>query len=192
LEIGGLVAGVVLVGFGIAVIVLALDGRSTVRRELSQQHITGTADMTPGAIRAEGAKAGLKPARVDYPSCSVAGRPVNDGSRARCFAQYMRIHALESSGGKVFSELPQYATADGQGTDDPAEALKKNGHPVSNPARDVWITETALSTALNTSYMAEQLALFSLVVGVALLLTGVGFVVVAASGALRRAAREGP
>jgi hypothetical protein len=185
LEIGGLVAGVVLVGFGIAVIVLALDGRSTVRHELAQERITGTADMTPAAIRAEGAKAGL-PARVSYPSCTVAGRPVNDGSRARCFAQYMRIHALESSGGKVYSELPQYATADGQGTDDPAQALKKNGHPISNPARDVWITETALSTALNSSYMAEQLAVFSLVVGVALLLTGVGFVVVAATGALRR------
>ena len=42
-----------------------------------------------------------------------------------------------------------------------------------------WVTETALSTALNTSYMAEQLSIFGLVVGVALLLTGVGLVIVA-------------
>ena len=41
------------------------------------------------------------------------------------------------------------------------------------------MTETALSTALNVSYMAEQLSLFSLVVGIALLLAGVGFVVLA-------------
>jgi hypothetical protein len=32
------------------------------------------------------------------------------------------------------------------------------------------------ATALNVSYMAEQLSLFSLVVGIALLLAGVGFI----------------
>ncbi|MCW3101307.1 MAG: hypothetical protein JWL77_6925, partial [Chthonomonadaceae bacterium] len=35
------------------------------------------------------------------------------------------------------------------------------------------------STALNTSYFAENVALFSVVMGVALLLTGIGFLVVA-------------
>jgi hypothetical protein len=47
------------------------------------------------------------------------------------------------------------------------------------------VTETALSTALNTSYMAEQLALFAMVIGVALLLSGIGFLVLDLSGALR-------
>ena len=37
------------------------------------------------------------------------------------------------------------------------------------------------------SYMAEQLALFGIVVGVALLLSGVGFIILAVGGALRRA-----
>jgi ABC-type transport system involved in multi-copper enzyme maturation permease subunit len=37
------------------------------------------------------------------------------------------------------------------------------------------VTETALATALNTSYMADQLGNFGLVVGVALLLAGIGF-----------------
>ena len=32
------------------------------------------------------------------------------------------------------------------------------GAPVGNPARNVWVTETALSTAVNTSYMAEQIS----------------------------------
>ena len=41
------------------------------------------------------------------------------------------------------------------------------------------MTETALSTALNVSYMAEQIALFSIVVGIALILTGIGFVILA-------------
>jgi hypothetical protein len=53
----------------------------------------------------------------------------------------------------------------------------KNGQPVTNSARDIWVTETALTTALNVSYMATQLSLFSIVVGVALLLAGIGFIV---------------
>jgi hypothetical protein len=54
------------------------------------------------------------------------------------------------------------------------------------PARQIWITETALATALNGSDLAEQLANFGIVVGIALLLAGVGFVVLAVGGALRR------
>ncbi len=59
------------------------------------------------------------------------------------------------------------------------------GRPVDNGARNLWVTETALTTALNTSYMAEQLALFGVVVGVALLLSGIGFAILAIGGALR-------
>jgi hypothetical protein len=51
--------------------------------------------------------------------------------------------------------------------------------PVANGARDLWVTETALTTALNTSYMADKLGLFGIVVGVALLLSGIGFIVLA-------------
>ena len=70
--------------------------------------------------------------------------------------------------------------ADPVGTNDEAEAAKdENGQPISNGARDIWVTETALTTALNVGYMAEMLALFSIVVGVALLLTGIGFVILA-------------
>lgn len=48
------------------------------------------------------------------------------------------------------------------------------------------MTETALATALNTSYLADQLGNFGLVVGVAFLLAGIGFIILAAMGALRR------
>ena len=44
---------------------------------------------------------------------------------------------------------------------------------------------TALSTALNTSYMATQVGLFGIVVGIALLLSGLGFAILAIGGALR-------
>jgi hypothetical protein len=39
------------------------------------------------------------------------------------------------------------------------------------------VTATALTTALNTSYFAESVALFAIVMGIALLLTGIGLVV---------------
>lgn len=187
LEWGGVAAGIVLIAFGIAAIVLGANGRSTVGTELQQQKITGSDDMTPAAIKAEAADAGLK--NVNLPTCNVAGQSIDTGGEARCFAQYMRIHALESSNGLTYAEMGRFATADGNpaGTSDTAKALKDaQGNPVANSARNTWVTETALSTALNTSYMAEQLANFGIVVGVALLLSGIGFSILALGGALRR------
>jgi len=60
-----------------------------------------------------------------------------------------------------------------------AVVADESGQPVANGARNIWVTETALTTALNVSYMAERLSVFGLVVGAALLLTGVGLVILA-------------
>jgi hypothetical protein len=49
----------------------------------------------------------------------------------------------------------------------------------------VWVTETALTTALNASYMADRLSLFGIVIGIALLLTGIGFGVLVLGGAVQ-------
>ena len=175
LEIGGFISGAILIAFGVAVIALGANGRSTVNSNLKAEQITGSPDMTPALIKVEAAKAGLK--NISFPTCSVANKAVTTGTTARCFAQYMRIHALEASGGLPYSQMPRFATADGKGTNDATIALMANGQPVANAARDTWVTETALSTALNVSFMASQLSLFSIVVGLALLLTGIGFVV---------------
>jgi hypothetical protein len=185
LEIGGFLAGALLIVFGVAAITMGVNGRSTVRDSLRQEQIVGSADMSPAGIREEAMKAGLSPT-LAYPTVDVAGKPINTGERARAFASYVRIHALEASGGLVYSQLPRYATADGKGTSDAALALEDaKGQPVANPVRDTWITATALTTALNVSYMAEQLALFGVVVGIALLLAGIGFVVLALGGTMR-------
>jgi hypothetical protein len=183
LEIGGLVAAAVLIAFGIVSIAMSVNGRSTVRDSLKLEQITGSADMTPAGIKAEGAKAGLT--NVTYPTCTVAGQLVDTGARARCFASYMRIHTLEASGGLPYSQMPRYATADGKGTNIATAALQSKGQPVDNAARNLWVTETALTTALNTSYLAEQISLFGIVVGIALLLSGFGFGILALGGALR-------
>ena len=194
-EIGGLVAGAVLVVFGIVAIVMGMNGRSTVSDNLKQEQIVGTSDMTPAGIAAEAKKAGLQ--NISIPTCSVAGTACDERCDGRCFAQYMRIHALEATGGFVYSQMGQYVAsperrsrsyrpAAAPVTPQYAQLDPKTKQPVSNGARNVWVTETALTTALNTSYMASQLALFGIVVGVALLLSGFGFAILAIGGALRK------
>lgn len=190
LQLGGFIAGLVLCLFGIAAIYMGVDGRSTVRKSLKSEAISGSPDMSRAGIAAEAKNAGL-PASVDLPTCDVAGKPVVDGSSARCFASMMRIHALEATGGQTFAEMPRFASADGKGTNDPSKAAQRpgGGGPQDNPARSVWINETALATALNMGYMAEQLSVFGIVVGIALLLTGIGLIVLAWA-ALRRTSEE--
>ena len=195
LEIGGVAAGVVLIAFGIAAIVLGTNGKNTVSHELKLQQIVGTPDMSPKAITAEAKAAGLNIAETPIPTCTVANLPVNSGDRARCFATYMRIHTLDATHGIPYSEMGMYVAKPGT----PKAQLMKDGatdnsqyaqidpttkQPVSNAARNIWVTETALTTALNSSYMAEQMANFGIVVGVALLLSGFGFLILALGGAL--------
>ena len=102
----------VLVAFGIGARALSINGKSTVKDSLSDEKIVGSADMPPDAIAAEAKQAGL--IGVDLPSCSVAGDEVDTGSEARCFADYMHVHALEATGGKTYAEMPRFATEDGK------------------------------------------------------------------------------
>jgi hypothetical protein len=187
LEWGGVAAGIALIAFGIGALVMSIDARSTVKDELQRENIVGSPDMSPEGIQEGIDEAGLE---VSAPSCNVADQPIESGSDARCFSEYMRIHALESSGGLTYAEMGRFVAADDPenpaGTSDEAAALTDaEGEPVPNQARNTWVTETALSTALNLSYMAERLSLFGIVVGVALILSGIGFIVLALGGALR-------
>jgi hypothetical protein len=79
----------------------------------------------------------------------------------------------------------QYTDGLGGTSDEKYAAMDpKTQQPVNNGRRDIWVTYTALTTALNSSYMASKLALFGLVVGIALLLAGIGFAILALGGAL--------
>jgi len=145
---------------------------------------------------------------VDAPSCSVAGEQVTDGNSALCFGKYMRIHALGASSGLTYAQMGRYAakpdapaqsTDFNGGTNDPnyAQTDPSTGQPVSNGARNLWVTETSLSTALYLAYTGSAISLFAIVVGIALLLSGIGFLILALSGAiqhvpLRKEAPEAP
>jgi hypothetical protein len=173
----GIAASVVLIAFGIGALVTGINGQSTVHDNLKLEQITGSPDMNPAAIAVEAKKAGLE--GVSLPSCSVADLPINDGARAKCFASYIRIHALEATDGRTYSQMGQFLTADGKETSDATLAAKdpKTGGPMANGARNVWVTATSLSTALNVSFFAESVALFAIIVGIALLLIGMGLLV---------------
>jgi hypothetical protein len=186
-EIGGFVAAAVLIAFGAGALIMSVQGRNTVRDSLRLEQIVGSPDMTPTLIAAEAKQAGLSTS-IALPTVAVANKPIDTGARARAFASYMRIHTLEASGGLTYAQMPRFVSADGKGTNDEKAALQVNGKAVDNPVRNLWVTETALTTALNTSYLAEQISLFGIVVGIALLLSGIGFGVLAVGGALRTAA----
>ena len=188
LKWGGFGAGAVLVAFGVVAIIMGFSGRATVANSLKVEKIVGSADMTPALIAKEAKDAGL--VGVDLPTVAVAGESINSGPRARAFASYMRIHALEATGGFTYAQMgrfqakPDAAKADlavGGGTDNAAAALvdPATKQPVANGIRNLWVTETALTTALNTSYMADRLGVFGIVVGIALLLSGIGFIILA-------------
>jgi hypothetical protein len=168
-EYGGYIAGVVLIAFGVVAIFMGVNGRNEVREQLKAQKITAGADaaeITNGALE--------------------EGMLIDTGAKAREFAKVMEAHTLDATGGKRYAEMGRFLTPDGKDTNDEALAAKtEDGRPVENSLRNLWVTETALTTALNMSYMAEQVALFGMVVGVALLLTGIGFIVIAVAGALR-------
>jgi hypothetical protein len=155
LRYGGVAASVVLIAIGIGSIVVGFSGRDQVRGDLAREQIVGTPDST------------------------IPGQLVDTGSEAHAFAKIMRHHTLEATGGKTYSQMGQYLDANGKGTDDKSKAAidPNTNQPVTNQARQIWVTETALTTALNTAYFAENVANFAIVMGVALLLTGIGFLV---------------
>jgi hypothetical protein len=162
--IGGIVASLVLIVFGVSSMVIGYQGRDEVRDTLRRENIVGPEDST------------------------IPGQLVDTGSEAKAQADIIRHHQLTSSNGLTYAEMGRYATPDGNpaGTNDAELAAKDaNGKPVANAVRNQWVTATALSTSLNTAYFAEQVGLFSIVMGAALAMTGIGFAVLT-FGALAR------
>jgi hypothetical protein len=157
LRYGGIAASVVLIAIGVGAIVTGFNGRDQVRSDLAREQIVGTPDST------------------------IPGQLVDTGGEAQAFAKVMRHHTMEATGGKTYAQMGQYLDANGKPTDEKAAAATdpKTGQPVANQARQIWVTETALTTALNTAYFAEQVATFAIVMGFALLLAGLGFGVLA-------------
>lgn len=204
LEIGGFVAAAVLIVFGVVAIVMGFNGRNTVNNSLAHEYIVAGNDMTPSAIKSEVQKGdqqngtNVYAAVKQWPTMNIAGKTIDTGAEAQAMAQYMHIHALEATGGYTYAQMgiyqakpgtPKSQLAVGGGTDNTQYAAidPTTKQPVQNGARQIWISETALTDALNMSQLASQVSLFGVVVGIALLLTGIGFGILAVGGTLRNA-----
>ena len=169
LRIGGYLSGGVLIAFGIAVVVLGVWGFAFTRDHIEREGISF------GSIE--------DPAVAEH-APDWAGEPVDTGRKALAQAEIMREHTLSNTGGLTYAEMGRFQSAanpdDPAGTNDEAEAAKdESGEPISNGARNIWVTETALATALDMGFMSEMLSIFSIIVGIALLLTGIGLVILA-------------
>ena len=160
-----------LIVFGAVAIYMGVDGRNTVRDSLKEEMVFFS-------------EAADEDAATDKYASQWYGEQVKSGEQARAFANIMREHQLERTEGLTYAQMGRFIAAEDPenpaGTSDEEAALKDaEGNPVANPARQSWVTAVAITTALNTSYMAEQLSIFGMVVGIALLLTGVGLVILA-------------
>jgi hypothetical protein len=151
----GIVASIVLIAFGAGSLYMGFDGRDQVRSDLAREQIVGTPDST------------------------IPGQKVDTGKEAEAFAAVIRKHTLEATGGETYAQMGRFLDENGKPTSDEKAAAidPKTGEPVENGLRNMWVTSTALSTALNTAYFAESVATFAIVMGVAMLLTGLGFLV---------------
>jgi hypothetical protein len=165
---GGIAASVILIAFGIGAIAIGVTGYNDVRDEIAAQKIVAgddAAELTGGKLQ--------------------PGDEIKTGAQARAFADIMEHHTLDATQGKRYAEMGRFLTPEGKDTSDEALAAKTDdGRPVENGLRNMWVTETALTTALNTAFFAERVAVFSIVMGAALLLTGIGFLVLTLGGAL--------
>ncbi len=152
---GGIAASIVLIALGVGAIVIGVAGRDTVRSDLAREQIVGTPDST------------------------IPGQKVDTGGEAKEFAAVMRKHTLEATGGQTYAQMGRFLDKSGKATSDEKAAATdpKSGKPVENPLRNMWVTETALTTALNTAYFAESVTMFVIAMGGALLLVGIGFLV---------------
>jgi len=152
---GGIAASIFLIVLGLGAIVVGAVGRDTVRSDLAREQIVGT------------------------PDSAIPGQKVDTGSEAKDFAAVMRKHTLEATGGQTYAQMGRFLDESGKPTSDEKSAATdpKSGQPVENPARNIWISSTAFQSALNTAYFAESVATFVIAMGAALLLVGIGFLV---------------
>jgi hypothetical protein len=152
---GGIAASIVLIALGVGAMVIGFAGRDTVRSDLAREQIVGTPDST------------------------IPGQKVDTGGEAKAFAAVIRKHTLEATGGQTYAQMGRFLDESGKATSDEKAAATdpKSGKPVENPLRNMWVTETALTTALNTAYFAESVTMFVIAMGGALLLVGIGFLV---------------
>lgn len=102
---------------------------------------------------------------------AIPNAPVRDPLTLKAQADVIRKHVLEATDGKTYSEMPQQvAKVDATGS----AVLDEEGKPVMvpNTARNIWVTATTLTTALNLGLLSYMLSGFVVLIGFVLILLG--------------------
>ena len=103
---------------------------------------------------------------------SISEKPVRGPFTLMAQANIIRKHTLATTGGKTFAEMPrQIAKLDESGQ----PVLDAQGKPmmVANTARDIWITATTLTTALNLGILTYAFSGLVILFGLTLILIGI-------------------
>lgn len=133
-------ASIVSVSVGVLFVVLGVWGSFFTRTNVARERITTPEDAS-------------------IPNALVRG-PLTLKSQS----DIIRFHTLKATGGKTYSEMPRQITKlDSEGR----SVLDMQGKPImiANSARDIWITATALTTALNLGIFAYIFSFFVIFIG---------------------------
>ncbi len=90
---------------------------------------------------------------VTSADATIPGKPVRGPFTLKAQADVIRKHVLDMTDGKTFAEMPRQVP---QLNEDGEVVMDTAGQPVlvANTARDIWITATTLTTALNLAILA--------------------------------------
>lgn len=105
---------------------------------------------------------------------SIPNTPVRGPFTLKAQADIIRVHSLKASGGKTFAEMPRTVPQlDASGK----PVVGKDGKPVmvENAARNLWVTSTALTTALNLGILTYAFSALALFMGFVSIWTGITF-----------------
>lgn len=97
---------------------------------------------------------------------AIPNAPVRGPRTLKAQADIIRQHTLRMTGGQTYSEMPrQIESVDEEG----------NVVMVPNAARDIWVTATTLTTALNLAIFSYAMSAFVILFGLISVWTGVVF-----------------
>lgn len=105
---------------------------------------------------------------------AIPNASVRDPMTLKAQADIIRKHTLKTTKEKTYSEMPQkVAKVDASGS----AVLDSDGKPVMvpNAARNIWITATTLTTALNLGIIAYLVSGLTIVFGLSSIWVGVVF-----------------
>ena len=105
---------------------------------------------------------------------NISGKPVLGPLTLRAQSDAIRKHTLLTTEDKTFAEMPRQIQEIGK---DGKPILDEKGDPIMTPnmARDIWITATTLTTALNLAILVYAFSTLITLFGIILIWIGVIF-----------------